>query len=262
MPKFSPSILDTMSSETEEVQKWRIMLLVLQILMPIPAIISIIFMQLEPATLLTLSLVSIIVLCYYWWIKYKYLKFKLAANDYRRSFLYDLWVTGSPQKEIIVKNLQNKANCINYLQKLLEISLYSELAYKKSRNFFVWILIACLITIIVLLFLLVAYGEGDIKITIGRVILSIVIVIFSSDILNIILQHSIVNERVHTISQRLLLLNGNTEVEIDELIKSVIQESARYIDIMSYAYEILPYHYHRYRKDLENYWNDLQKNWK
>ena len=248
-----------MSNETEEVQKWRIILLVLQILMPIPAIISIIFMQLEPATLLTLSLISILVLCYYWWIKFKYLIFKLAANDYRRSFLYDLWVTGSSHKEKIAKNVQNKENCIYFLRKLLEISLYSELAYKKSRNFFVWMLVPCLITTIILLFLLVAYGEGDVKITIGRVILSIVIVVFSSDILNIILQHSIVNERVRTISKKLLLLDGNSEVEIDELIESVIHESGRYIDIMSYAYEILPYHYRRYRQDLMNYWNEIQE---
>ena len=240
--------------ESEEVQQWRIKLLVLQILMPIPAIISIIFMQLKPATLMTLSLISILVLCYYWWVKYKYLEFKLAANDHRRSFLHDLWFTGSPQKEKIAIDMQNSADCKYFLRKLLEISIYSELIYKKSRNFFIWLLVPCLITTIILLFLLIAYGEGDINITIGRVILSIVIVIFSSDILNIIIQHTIVCERVNTILNRLLLLDGNDKFELDKLIKSVINETGCYIDIMSYAYEILPYHYRRYRRDLEDKW--------
>ena len=80
--------------------------------------------------------------------------------------------------------------------------------------------------------------RGDFQITISRVILSVVIIGFSSDVLSTYLHNSIVSQKLSRIIERLLMITGNDKIDFDSLRTSLIDQSGIYTDILAHASEI------------------------
>ena len=268
--------LHLINSESNELQKCRNMLFLLQFIMTTPAIISIINTELEPATLLSLSIASTFVLLYYWTIKYRYVKYKFITNDTRRSNIFtlgfpeDLPSKSDPTNLIKSKDsgklvdthcyVQTKENCIYFLGTLLKITVLSNEIYKKSKLFYIVMLMIYFMTNIILLVIVLNFFGGDLRITASRIILFAVNIVFLSDILNMIISHFIVSNRLSKIEERLLILDGLSKIKIEVLRTNLIDESGFFTDTMSNAYEIPPFLNKFYKKDLENRWEEIRKN--
>ncbi len=141
-----------MNIEPGELQICRNQLFLLQFVMTIPAIISIINSELKPSTLLVFSVVSTLVLVYYWIIKYRYAKFKFIANDTRRGNIITLGFPkislGNGSDENLNQSVkldkladsshyvQTRENCIYFLEVLLKFAVCSHEIYRKSIYFF------------------------------------------------------------------------------------------------------------------------------
>ncbi len=269
------NIIDSLKFQSKEVLIFSNLLLLLQILIAIPAIISIAFPGLNSVILLTMSLLSNLVLCYYWRIKYKYLGQKIKTNDSRRALMYKfgfspdliLDTTGisiqsgsesSGSFQGVRYNIQNENDCRHFLGVLLIFSLYNKMIYNKCEDVLRWFLLFLLVIVIFLFGLIIAFAGDDINVTIARTIISVVILFFSSDILNMIFHHRFVSVRLNEITERLLLLEGNESIELNELRTRVIVETGIYTDIMSSSYEIFPFFYNRYSSELEKKLNEIQ----
>ena len=263
------TILNTLNLGSEKVLKFSKLLIALQILIATPAIISIVLINLTAVILFTLSLLSVVLLCCYWWVKFMYLSKKFEINDMRREELLKI---GFPQvslsKENTVANiagnkiqydLKNRENCIYFLNKLLNFSVFNKFIYSKSEYFLIWILLISLVIVIILFGLIVAYAGTNIDVTIARVILSVVILVFSSDILTMIFKHHIVSDRLTGIIQRLLVIEGNDRVSLRFLTTSIIDEFGLYTDVMSNANEIFPNCYSRHREGFSKEIEKIQK---
>ena len=274
MTNIHSNPLDTITSGSNEVHKCSLWLLFLQIFVPLPAIISIVYMDLKAEYLLLLSLWSILPLIFYWFKKFQYLKLKLLANESRRANIFNLgfgYSLTEPRVKSVkideiskvvqstVYDLESRESCNKFLKVLLELVTYSELIYQKSESFLKLLLFIYLGVIIILLILVIANAEGDFQITVSRVILSVVIIGFSSDILNIYLHNSIVCVKLSRTIERLLMITGNNKINIDSLRTSLIDQSGIYTDILAYANEISPYFYGRFRKELHIRWKELKE---
>ena len=252
-------VVKSLRFQSNEILRFSKLMLMLQILVALPAIISIIFPSMPSVVFLMISLISVIILCYYWRIKYKYFSQKFKTSDARRALLLKVgFKTSSPSDGTLSTSagpkydLQNKENCVHFLNVLYAFSSCNELIYKKCEDFLRWILFILLIIVIILFVLIVAYAEEDLNITIARAILSAVILFFSSDILNMIFVHRFVSERLIGLTERLQKIEGNDNIEIEVLRTVVIKEFGFYADTMSSSYEIFPFFYNRYNIDLQN----------
>ena len=268
-------LINFMNIESGELQKCRNQLFLLQIIMTLPAIISIINTELKPSTLMVLSLASTLILVYYWIIKFRYAKFKFHANDSRRGNIFAFGfpkITPSNGNEenfdqSIKSNkladdryyVQTKENCIHFLKTLLKFAVCSHEIYKKSIFFFgIFLVIYFILNILLFVFAIVYFG-GDVRITISRVILFTTNIVFSSDILNMIIYHRFVIRRLGRIEEHLLIIDGISNIKLNVLRTNLIDVSGFYTDTLSNAYEIPPFVYKLFRRDLENRWESIQK---
>ena len=259
------SIINAINLNSGEVLKYSKLLIILRVLIATPPIISIIFIDLTAVMLFTLSLLSVVILCCYWWVKFMYLVQKFETNDSRREQLLRIGfptklagiesMNASKTTNKIEYDLHNRENCVYFLNKLLNFSLFSRFIHNKSEYFLIWTLLICLVIVIVLFGLIVAYAGKDIDITIARAILSVVILVFSSDILTMIFKHRLVSDRLTEIIERLLIIEGNEKMSLKFLTTSIIDEFGLYTDIVANAYEINPYciskHSEGFSKEVE-----------
>ena len=167
---------DKIISGSIELHKCSLWLLFLQILVPLPAIISIIYMDLKAEYLLLLSLWSIVPLIFYWYKKFQFIKLKILANESRRVNIFNLGFKASlselnqvDDKAVELNNMGSKPrvydlnsrdSCNGFLKVLLELVTSSELIYQKSESFLRLLLFIYLGIVIILLVLVIVNAEG------------------------------------------------------------------------------------------------------
>ncbi len=158
--------------------------------------------------------------------------------------------------------MQNKERCNDFLHVLLVIFVCNKFLYDKSWKILIFFVVVCLFVAMSLFANIVLHTSNDTGITVGLVILTVMIVFFSSDLLNIVFHHQSVVKKLDLLIQHLQLLYGKDKLKVERLRVNLIDASMGYFELMSNAYEIYPLMYDIYGEKLLREFKGIERSMK